>query len=84
MILKELQKHLGYPSATKLYQAARREGLQVTKVDAAAAAAGATSEVLKRQKKGDPGAIAATDFRDQAQADLLDVSSGKKSDGEWN
>jgi hypothetical protein len=78
--LSELAKTLGYPGAEKLWRAAERQGLAVTRSQVAAfVSAQGQRQVLAPRPKYD-GKLVATRINDRWAADLIDYTA-KPSEG---
>ena len=84
-VLRSLFRELGYPSADKLWAAARRKGLKdVTKSDAVAVVRSQNSRQVFAARPGYTGKIVATRLDDRWDADLIDYTAtpSKSSDSE--
>jgi hypothetical protein len=75
MELQALSKELGYPSAAKLYKAARRQGLDVKLKDVEAIVKTQATRQVLHKKPAFVGKIAATEINDRWAADLIDYTA---------
>ena len=74
-VLAQLSQELGYPSADKLYEAARRAGVQVDKSDVREFVKQQAVRQVFRQRPKHDGKIAAVNIDDRWAADLIDYTA---------
>lgn len=78
--LRALSTELGHPSATKLWQEAKRRNLQVSRKEVYELAQGQSARQVLKARPDYPGKVVAVEINDRWAADIIDYNAHPSPD----